>query len=475
MTEYTQTNRGPRYAGDPPADAVARTILAEDEAGRRLNAAWHESIGRTPPGASPGPETELDRELTGHLLSEKEREHLRNAQRFFAVWGPLLGASYLLCALPSTYAAARGVQTIFHTGRLQTDPKRRVIETCGLLIDLMRPQQQGLDARSLETIRRVRLMHAYVRVLLSEGTWHDPSIPRPPRSRRGLRERAAQWAKQIGSSTWRSLPSVRQRQTPGAWSEAWGLPLNQDDLAATLMAFAYLPLSSLNAEEPPIAYDPGLADDWVCAWSIIGRLLGIDESVVGALPTNLAEAGARWEEFAAREFGWSAAGREMVHALIRSVERDIPGRFLDPLVHEMFYRQLSTRPAGSLRPTAAEALRLRRRTVWKYVYTGLRLTLRSLRLQEAILSTGTAAHEGFGYDVFHWVVTSSSEYRQRPFALPVELCEIWDWPAEGSKVLRPRLRMGITNRPFSQDRRVKLAQCQERQARAEAAWASSER
>lgn len=460
-TPWTKEHMAPyRDLGDEPADRAARGIIHDNDESL-VNAAWRKALlGQATPLGGEAWE-KLAAQFTSFSLSPAEEARLLNGQKFFATWGPLIGTAYLMCSLPNTYAAANGVKVLWYTARLQTDATRRVIETCRLLLETMKPQQ-GLDQAALETIFRVRLMHAYVRELTRRGTWTDPRLPRgADASTRGVlvaaKRRALARARAI-------LPWTCT--LPPKWDKAgWGEPLNQDDLLATLMAFAYLPIWSL--QNQPVEFDPEQADDYVFAWSIIGRLLGIHPDLHPLLPTTVAEAKACWEGFAAREQEPSCHGREMTLALIRATERNIPGRWLDPFVNELFFVQLNHRWEGAT-STVAEMHGLRRSRFWKHLYAVIRRVLHLLRLQESVLNS----REAIGYDLFHWIVTSRDEYRGGAFQLPESLREIWGLDGAPEEVWAPPRRFNLRAKPLSQRRGVTLAATADREANA-SAWAPS--
>ena len=128
---------------------------------------------------------------------------VRRGEQLFALHGPEILASLACYSLPAAYAAGRGVRVLAQTRYLESHPTRRLVETTQMVVDVMRPG--GLDAggRGVRTARKVRLMHAAIRRLIlarSEPAWDASSL---------------------------------------------GVPINQEDLAGTLLTFAWLPLDAL--------------------------------------------------------------------------------------------------------------------------------------------------------------------------------------------------------------------------------------
>jgi len=93
------------------------------------------------------------------------------------------------------------------------------------------------DGKGRRTIQRVRLMHAAVRHLIR----------------------------------------ARNEQTPGMWHPDLGTPINQEDLAGTLLAFSYVvadPICRLGVRVP--AED---VDAYLHLWNVMGHLLGVRDEL----------------------------------------------------------------------------------------------------------------------------------------------------------------------------------------------------
>ena len=106
------------------------------------------------------------------------------------------------------------MKVLYLTARLDTDARRRVMETGQFLIDVL--TVGGLDdehGKGRRTIQRVRLMHAAVRHLIMA------------RNDQGA-------------------PPVCGNEPP-LWHKDWGTPINQEDLARTRLAFSYIVADSL--------------------------------------------------------------------------------------------------------------------------------------------------------------------------------------------------------------------------------------
>ncbi|HKA21541.1 MAG TPA: oxygenase MpaB family protein [Blastocatellia bacterium] len=197
------------------------------------------------------------------------------AERLFARCGPSICASLMVASLPSAYAAAKGVQVLQMTARLKTDPTRRIGETAQMIIDVLVPGGLGEGGKGVRAAQKVRLMHAAVRNLISRS---------------------------------------------GRWNADWGQPINQEDLAGTLMTFSRIVLSSL--DKLKVRVESEEAEAYLHAWNVVGHIMGIRDEL---LPDNLAQADELTQIIARRQQQASEAGQEMTRALINMLEAQMPG------------------------------------------------------------------------------------------------------------------------------------------------------
>lgn len=160
---------------------------------------------------------------------------------FFAEWGIELGLGLFLSSLPLAYAAHDGVQVLALTSRLETDTKRRVLESAQFVLDVTTPRALEPGEQAYDTVRFVRLMHAGVRHLILT----DPRVPRT-----------------TDESVW------------PRWDDAWGKPINQEHLIGAMISYSSSLLHVLDRLH--VTYDEGGASDYCHLWNVVGWLLGID-------------------------------------------------------------------------------------------------------------------------------------------------------------------------------------------------------
>ncbi len=179
------------------------------------------------------------------LPSWADPDRMDRGAAFFAEWGVELGLGLFLSSLPLAYAAHDGVQVLALTSQLETNTKRRVLESAQFVLDVTTPGGLFPGNEPYDTVRLVRLMHAGVRNLVLT----DPRIERT------------------------SDESVWPRWDPG-----WGAPINQEHLLGAMISYSSSLLHVLDRLH--VDYDAAGASDYCHLWNIVGWLLGIDPAVL---------------------------------------------------------------------------------------------------------------------------------------------------------------------------------------------------
>ncbi len=199
------------------------------------------------------------------------------AQSLFVDHGPEILTTLGCYALPDAYAARKGVKVLHQTAYLAKRPNRRLFRTMQMVIDVMEPGGLGPNGRGIRTIQKVRLMHAAIRYQLR----HDPKTK---------------------------------------WDErSFGVPINQEDLAGTLLTFSFLAIDGLRKLGANISSEA--AEAYFTVWCAVGKFLGVLPEMI---PDNLAEAAELKETISRRHFAPSDEGREMTRALIDMLEKNSP-------------------------------------------------------------------------------------------------------------------------------------------------------
>jgi hypothetical protein len=213
---------------------------------------------------------------TAALPEWADRSQIRAGQQFFEKNGLTIVAALHCASLPEAYACAKGVQVLWLNGRLLTDTKRRILETAQMIFDAMSIGGLEPAGRGIRSVQKVRLMHAAVRFLI---------------------------------------------QRSGRWNADWGAPINQEDLAGTLMTFSCTVLDAI--EKLSVVVTPEEAEAYLHAWKVAGAVLGVDAEL---LPRDLTDAKLLSQTIRRRQTAPSDAGRALTAALLEYMEAMIPGR-----------------------------------------------------------------------------------------------------------------------------------------------------
>lgn len=274
---------GLRTASDWGADKAVSTFFDESGEG---HAALFTRLARLSAGDVP------DEELpgVGAFVNEKEpwpdwadAELVREGQNFFRQWGPQLGMALWMASLPADYACAKGAEPLARTARLTGKPKRRYVETGQMIINAMTPGALDEGNLGYKTIRHVRLMHAAVRHLLLHA--------------QDLRSPAGDPIE--------------------PWDDAFGVPLNQEDLLGCLFSFSVVGIESLRRSG--VRVDDAGAEAYIHVWNLVGHQMGIRSDL---LPLDWADSQSTWEHIKSRAYDESEAGRELTKSAIECM-RDL--------------------------------------------------------------------------------------------------------------------------------------------------------
>ena len=211
----------------------------------------------------------------GQPLPDPSR--LAMAENLFADHGPEILTTLGCYALPDAYAARKGVKVLHRTAYLTKRPTRRLFRTMQMVVDVMGPGGLGPHGRGIRTAQKVRLFHAAIRYQIQ----NDPS---------------------------------------DKWDHAdFGVPINQEDLAGTLLTFSYLTVDGLRKLGANISGDAAAA--FFEAWCAVGRIMGVLPEMI---PHSLEQAAELKKIISRRQFAPSIEGRDMTKALIDTLESISP-------------------------------------------------------------------------------------------------------------------------------------------------------
>jgi hypothetical protein len=149
-------------------------------------------------------------------------------------------------SLPECYACARGAEVLHRTARLNEQQgsmetfSRRIAETAQFVVFAMSPDGLSPRGKGLVAAQKVRLIHAVIRHYLRQQDWD---------------------------------------------SDRYDEPINQEDMAGTLMSFSALIL--LGLENLGIELEPVEKEAYIHCWRVVGHIVGLHDDMI---PKNAADA-----------------------------------------------------------------------------------------------------------------------------------------------------------------------------------------
>jgi ER-bound oxygenase mpaB/B'/Rubber oxygenase, catalytic domain len=226
-----------RLVGDVEADTLIQSTFAANQQGVLY-------------GLFKLEETEIeyqpDSELKKFLITQKQKpawfnqKRLQNGQKLFKQYALEVMALLGAMSLPYCYAASPGNKALYLSDKMRNSPGKRLMDTASFVISVLTPGKLEDGETGHIHINKVRLIHALSRYYLKK------------------------------------LPS---------WNMEWGVPINQEDMAGTNMAFSYVIL--LGMQQSGFILSQKEKEDFLFAWRYIGYQMNIDEAL---LPSTFLEA-----------------------------------------------------------------------------------------------------------------------------------------------------------------------------------------
>lgn len=175
-----------------------------------------------------------------HLPDWADLNKIKIAQEVFAQNGPEIALILNYKALPLCYACKNGAQVLAVTGRLisqgddTTKMMRRLLETSQMVINVMTEGGLSSNGAGVITVKKVRLYHAAIRYFL-----------------------------------------LHSDKNTSLWdTDQYGLPINQEEMAGTLMAFSALVINGLTQVGVELTKEQ--KDAYMHTWNIVGHFIGLD-------------------------------------------------------------------------------------------------------------------------------------------------------------------------------------------------------
>lgn len=196
------------------------------------------------------------------------------------------GMALMAGSLIESYASGRGAKVLTATGRLRDDTLRRLFETAKFTSDLALGGGAVPGTLAWRNVVAVRLMHAWVR--------------------HGLRRK------------------------PDWDHDAWGLPVNQEDYAATLFMFSLVYRRSLERLGVPLTPDEHSGAQM--NWRHVGWLMGVDPVL---LAVDVDDERRRYQAMRQRNYAPDEDSRALAHDLLGAMARQPPFFLPERALHAM--------------------------------------------------------------------------------------------------------------------------------------------
>ncbi len=275
-----------RLVGDPPADALIATVVAQTgREGMGALMTWLANNTDFDTNAQPIEVQQFFAEYA-RLPTWADPARMRRGMAFFQKHSGAIGLTLGTYSLPYTYLGANGVQLLWLTERIRTDTARRLQETGEWVFAVNDPKN-----------------------------WEGPPSPKGG---------VTTWATSSPFGGRGALYTLKIRlihaaarwfgQHTGKWNMAWGVPVCQEDMVGTIGSFSYIVLRGLR--KLGITLTEQEEEDYLHHLNVVGYLNGVDEAL---LPHNLREAFHLDKLISQRQFRPSEAGTGLTKALLDAI------------------------------------------------------------------------------------------------------------------------------------------------------------
>ncbi|WP_428665896.1 oxygenase MpaB family protein [Runella sp.] len=262
-----------RQTGDAAADAVIEQLAAEQ--GKKGLGDFMQFLGNfsqlTITHLPPFVQNFF--ELYSRLPAFAHRGKMDKGMAFFWKYDQQIALLLGCYSLPYCYAAADGAQVLWLSQRIKNDTFKRLEETGEFVFGIMQ-ERDWKNGRNTLKILKIRLMHAVIRYFTNHSE---------------------------------------------QWDQVWGLPINQEDMAGTNLAFSYVVIRGLRT----LGIQANTADEeaYLHFWNVVGSLLGLQNAL---LPLNLREAYHLDRAIVRRHFKTSEAGTGLTKSLTKTLKQQTP-------------------------------------------------------------------------------------------------------------------------------------------------------
>lgn len=252
-----------RLIGDPLADNLVKQLFDKKE-----QANFYRIFQLDAAAVMDAENSELKSFLldTRPLPQWFDAERILKGQKFYKKFAmpimTLLGG----LSLPYCYAASPGNKALYLSDKMRKSPGKRLVDTADFIITVSTALNISENSEAQISINKLRLIHAVARYYI------------------------------LNSSK---------------WSMEWGIPINQEDMAGTNLAFSYIIVKGLQKSGYMITERE--KENFLALWRYIGYQLYIQDEL---LPSTLKEAERLEQTIRKRHFKESEEGFTLAKELI---------------------------------------------------------------------------------------------------------------------------------------------------------------
>jgi squalene cyclase len=236
--------------------------------------------------------------LADSLPPWADAERILRGQKLFTRYGWVMVAGFFCSSLPQAYCAANGARVLTLTQGMTRNVRPRILGTAQFVLDVCSEGSFAASAPGIAAAQKVRLIHAGIRRgILAKGAWDTAEL---------------------------------------------GVPINQEDLAGTLMTFSVVLLDALKTAGFDVPGDD--EEDFLHLWKVAGHFLGV---LPALLPVDVADARAMMQAIRDDQWAPSVQGKLLTKELITSMREYLPGKVFDD-VPAVLIRFFAPEPAPKL-------------------------------------------------------------------------------------------------------------------------------
>ena len=214
-----------------------------------------------------------------------DSEKMVEGSRFFIRHSDTIMSLLGLLSLPYCYAAADGAMVLYLTERLRDRPAKRLSDTADFIWDVMAPDAFNKEGKGFASCMKIRLTHSLARHYVSRSN---------------------------------------------TWPEDFGMPVNQEDMAGTNLAFSLIVVRGLRKLGMAVSYEE--QQSFMHLWNVVGYLLGLDEDLI---PQDGKSATLLENAIRERHFRPSLQGKALTRSLLDHVVGDSSVRLSPQEVYQI--------------------------------------------------------------------------------------------------------------------------------------------